>query len=637
MKAFEKMETTQKYFIIDFDSTFTKVEALDILCEISLKGSDRKAAALQKIQEITDLGMLGEISFRESLEQRISALEANKRHLPELVARLSELVSESFKRNREMLKGYSNRIIILSNGFRDFIVPIVEKFGILPENVFANEFIYDEEDNIVGFNKENLLSANNGKPKLIESLGLTGEIHVIGDGYNDYEIKAAGLAKEFYAFTENVSRDKVVAMADHIAPSLDEILFKNDMKRALSYPKHRIKVLLLENIHEHGVQKLKDEGYTVEVFPAGLDEDELAEKIKDVSIIGIRSKTRITKKVLDNAKRLLAVGAFCIGTNQIDLEECQRKGVAVFNAPFSNTRSVVELAIAEIIFLMRNLADKIGPMHDGKWNKSATNSFEIRGKKLGIIGYGNIGAQLSVVAESMGMDVYYYDLEERLMMGNATKCNSLDELLELADVITLHVDGRPENSEMIGAAEFEKMKDGVVFVNLARGHVVDIPALKSALASGKVRGTAVDVFPVEPMSNQDEFVSELRGMPNTILTPHIGGSTLEAQANIADFVPGKIIGYINTGSTANSVNFPNLVLPSLHNAHRFIHIHLNETGVLAEMNQTFAKHKLNIVGQYLKTNELIGYVITDIDASYPEEVVSDLKKIPGTIRFRVLY
>ena len=631
------METIQKYFIIDFDSTFTKVEALDILCEISLADSPDREAALQKIKDITDLGMLGEISFRESLEERISVLQAHKKHLPPLVDRLNEMVSESFKRNREMLQTYKDQIIILSNGFRDFIVPIVKNYGIKPENVYANEFLYDEEGNIVGFNKDNLLSASNGKPRLIESLGLNGEIYVIGDGYNDYEIKAAGLAKEFYAFTENVTREKVVAMADHIAPSLDEILFKNDMKRALSYPKHRIKVLLLENIHEHGVQKLKDEGYTVEVYPAGLDEDELAEKIKDVSIIGIRSKTRITKKVLANAKRLLAVGAFCIGTNQIDLEECQRKGVAVFNAPFSNTRSVVELAIAEIIFLMRNLTDKIGPMHIGKWNKSAKNSFEIRGKKLGIIGYGNIGAQLSVVAEAMGMDVYYFDIEERLMLGNATKCNSLDELLQLADVVTLHVDGRPENSHMIGAAEFDKMKDGVVFVNLSRGHVVEIEALKKAVESGKVRGTAVDVFPTEPLSNQDEFVSDLRGLPNTILTPHIGGSTLEAQANIADFVPGKIMSYINTGSTANSVNFPNLVLPSLVKAHRFIHIHLNEPGVLAEINQTFAKYQLNIVGQYLKTNEIIGYVITDIDASYPDEVMDELKKIKGTIRFRVLY
>ncbi|MGB3466844.1 MAG: phosphoglycerate dehydrogenase, partial [Cyclobacteriaceae bacterium] len=474
-------------------------------------------------------------------------------------------------------------------------------------------------------------------PRLIESLDLDGEIHVIGDGYNDYEIKAAGLAKEFYAFTENIKRDKVVAMADHIAPSLDEILYKNDMKRALSYPKHRIKVLLLENIHDQGVKRLENEGYSVEVYPAGLDEEELIEKIKEVSIIGIRSKTKITKKVLDHARRLIAVGAFCIGTNQIDLEECQRKGVAVFNAPYSNTRSVVELAIAEIILLMRNLTDKMGAMHEGKWNKSAKNSFEIRGKKLGIIGYGNIGAQLSVVAEALGMDVSYYDLEERLVLGNATKLNSMEELLAQSDVITLHVDGRSENKEMIGQDEFDRMKDGVVFINLSRGHVVNINALKQAIESGKVRGTAVDVFPQEPLSNDDEFISELRGLPNTLLTPHIGGSTSEAQENIADFVPGKIIEYVNTGSTSNSVNFPNLVLPTFENAHRFIHIHMNETGVLAEINKVLAKHQLNIVGQYLKTNELIGYVITDIDDSYPAEVVDDLKKVEGTIRFRVLY
>lgn len=631
------VKETESYFIIDFDSTFTKVEALDILCEISLKDSNHKEAALARIKEVTDLGMQGELSFRESLEERIKILNAHRDHLPELIERLSNLVSESFQRNKKFISEYSDNIIILSNGFKDFIIPIVAPFGIHPDKVYANEFLYDENGHIIGFNKENLLSSNNGKPKLIESLELDGEIFVIGDGYNDYEIKAAGLATEFYAFTENIKRDKVVAMADHVAPSLDEILYKKDMKRALSYPKHRIKVLLLENIHDHGVKRLENEGYTVEVYPAGLDEDELVEKIKDVSIIGIRSKTQITKKVIANAKRLLAVGAFCIGTNQIDLEECQRNGIAVFNAPYSNTRSVVELAIAEIILLMRNLSDKMSSMHEGKWNKSAKNSYEIRGKKLGIIGYGNIGAQLSVVAEALGMDVSYFDLEERLVLGNATKCSSLEELLENSDVITLHVDGRPENKEMIGASEFTKMKDGVVFVNLSRGHVVDIKALKSAIKTGKVRGAAVDVFPHEPLSNNDEFISDLRGLPNTILTPHIGGSTSEAQVNIADFVPGKIIEYINTGSTSNSVNFPNLVLPTFVNAHRFIHIHLNEPGVLAEINKTLAEHKLNIVGQYLKTNETIGYVITDIDANYLDEVKDDLKKIEGTIRFRVLY
>ncbi len=631
------MEQIDNYFIIDFDSTFTKVEALDILCEISLEKDSQKDIALSKIQEITNLSMQGELSFRQSLEQRIGLLKAHKRHLPILIDRLSQMVSKSFLRNKAFLSEESEQIIILSNGFKDFIVPIVTQYGIKEENVFANEFIYDKDGFIISFDKNNVLSESNGKPKLIASLELSGDVHVIGDGYNDYEIKAAGLAKEFYAFTENIKRDKVVAMADHVAPSLDEILYKNDMKRALSYPKNRIKVLLLENIHDKGVKKLEEEGYTVEVYPAGLGEDELAEKIKDVSIIGIRSKTQITKKVLANAKRLLAVGAFCIGTNQIDLDECQRKGVVVFNAPYSNTRSVVELAISEIILLMRNLSDKVIAMHEGKWEKSAKNSYEIRGKRLGIIGYGNIGAQLSVVAEALGMNVSYFDLEERLAIGNATKCDTLDELLANSDVVTLHVDGRAENKEIIGKPQFDKMKDGVIFVNLSRGHVVDIPALKNALESGKVRGTAVDVFPKEPMSNQDEFISELRKMPNTILSPHIGGSTVEAQENIADFVPNKIMAYVNTGSTSNSVNFPNLVLPTLVNAHRFIHIHLNESGVLAEINKTIAEHQLNIVGQYLKTNELIGYVITDISDNYSESVIEDLKKVPGTIRFRVLY
>lgn len=627
-----------KNFVIDFDSTFTQVEALDVLAEISLEKSSDKDAVIQEIKEITDLGMEGKISFRESLKRRIDVLHANKKDLPELIDRLSTKVSESFKRNKEFITKNRNHIFILSNGFKDFIVPIVENYGVKPENVYANDFVYDDEDNIIGFNEENLLSSNGGKPRQIESLELEGEVFVIGDGYNDYEVKAAGLAKEFYLFTENIKRESVVEKADHIAPSFDEILFKNKMEdRALSYPKNRIKVLLLENVHDYGVQKMIKEGYDVEVYPAGLSEEELAEKIKDVSIIGIRSKTQITKKVLANAKRLLAVGAFCIGTNQIDLVECQKRGIAVFNAPFSNTRSVVELAIAEIILLMRNLPDKVSSMHVGKWDKSATGSFEVRGKRLGIIGYGNIGAQLSIVAEALGIDIYYYDIEERLALGNATKLDSLDELLEVADIITLHVDGRGSNKNMIGAAEFEKMKDGVVFLNLSRGHVVDIQALKENIESGKIRGTAVDVFPEEPLSNKDEFVSELRGMKNTILTPHIGGSTLEAQENIADFVPNKIMNYINTGSTANSVNFPNLVLPMLVNAHRFIHIHLNEPGVLAKINNVLADHQLNIVGQYLKTNETIGYVITDINKDYNKEVISDLKKIEGTIRFRVLY
>jgi len=405
----------------------------------------------------------------------------------------------------------------------------------------------------------------------------------------------------------------------------------------LSYPKHKIKILLLEGVHINAKNALIKGGFDVELIASSLDEDELCDRIKGVSIIGIRSKTNITKRVLEHANRLMAIGAFCIGTNQIDLEECTKKGIAVFNAPYSNTRSVVELAIAEIIMLMRNLPDKIRAMHEGVWDKSATNSFEIRGKKLGIIGYGNIGSQISIVAEALGMHVFYYDLEEKLALGNATPCESLNELLEVSDIITIHVDGRKENKNIIGEQQFFNMKDGVIFINLGRGHVVDITALKKYIDNGKVRGTAIDVYPKEPKSNNEPFISELKGAKNTILTPHIGGSTLEAQVNIGSFVPNNLMKFINTGNTAGSVNFPQLQLPVLENGHRLIHIHQNSPGLLAQLNNILADHKINILGQYLKTNETIGYVITDINKEYPTKFIDELKSIVGTIKVRVLF
>lgn len=626
-----------KKFIIDFDSTFTRVEALDILGEISLSNDPKRNEKLQAIKDITDKGMDGSLTFRESLEQRLQILQANKSQIMELIVALKLKVSKSFERNRDWLKDNAEDVFIISNGFKDFIIPIVTEYGIKEENVFANDFVYDQTGKIIDFNRENPLSKNKGKSETLRSINLEGDIYVIGDGYTDYEIKASGLANKFYAFTENVNRPQVTSQADHIAPSFDEILYINKLNTKFSYPKSRIKVLLLENVHPIALELLKEEGYQVEVASGALSEEELCEKIRGISILGIRSKTNVTKKVLEHANRLLAIGAFCIGTNQIDLEECQKRGVAVFNAPFSNTRSVVEMAIAEIIFLMRRFQDKSVGMHQGKWDKSATGSFEIRGKKLGIVGYGNIGAQLSVLAENLGMNVFYYDVIERLALGNATKLNSLEELLATCDVISLHVDGRKENKCLIDKDKIAKMKPGALLVNLSRGHVVDIAALRDGILSGHIGGCAVDVFPEEPKNNKEPFTSELIGLPNTILTPHIGGSTLEAQENIARFVPGKIMEYVNTGNTYNSVNFPNIQLPFLKEAHRLIHLHQNEPGVLAKINQVLANYQINIVGQYLKTNEKIGYVITDIDKVYDAEAIEALKNIPGTIRFRTLY
>ncbi len=624
-------------FVMDFDSTFTEVEAMDVLGEISLKNHPQKEESLKKISDITHLGMEGKIAFRESLEERVKLLHAHRDHLPELIGQLKKRISPSVRRNRQFFEEHSDFIYIISNGFEEFIIPIVTSLGVKSENVYANRFSYDKDGNITGYDQTILLSQDNGKVKLMQSLQLDGEIIVIGDGWNDYEIRKAGLANKFFAFTENIERDIVTQHADHVAPSLDEVLYVQKMNKVLSYPKSRIKVLLLENVHPQAVNIFKTEGYQVEVHPAGLDEDELAEKIRDVSILGIRSKTNVTQKVLESANRLIAIGAFCIGTNQIDLNEAQKRGVAVFNAPFSNTRSVVELAIAEMIMLMRRIPDRSVKMHEGIWDKSAKLSNEVRGKRLGIVGYGNIGTQLSVLAEAMGMKVYFYDVVERLAIGNATKCASMDELFSLSDIISFHVDGRKENHQIIGEQEISKMNDGVILMNLSRGHVMDIEALKKGVSSGKIRGLAVDVFPEEPKSNQDAFVSSLQGLPNTILSPHIGGSTEEAQEDIGHFVPNKIIEYVNTGSTTNSVNFPELQLPSLKNAHRLIHIHLNKSGVLADINRVLANHNANIVGQYLKTNEVIGYTILDIDKAYDKEVIGELKKIANTIKFRILY
>ena len=409
------------------------------------------------------------------------------------------------------------------------------------------------------------------------------------------------------------------------------------MNKKLSYPKEKINVLLLENVDEVARKTFVEEGYNVETISSSLNEKELIEKIKKVSIIGIRSKTILNKKILSNAKRLLVIGAFCIGTNQIDLDFTKKKGIIVFNAPYSNTRSVVEIVIGQIILLIRNIVEKNNQMHKGIWKKNSNNSYEIRNKVLGIIGYGNIGSQLSTIAESIGMKVIYYDKKEKLSLGNAKKYKSLNQLIKASNILSIHVDGKKENTNLIGKNEFNIMNKGTILINYSRGNVINISELKKYILSGKIFGAAIDVFPKEPESNNQKFTSKLIGLPNTILTPHIGGSTKEAQKNIGTFVPNKIIDFINTGASSNSVNFPSLVLPELQNAHRFIHIHKNIPNVMLKINKILSEFEVNILGQYLKTNDKIGYVITDINKKYNKNVIKRLKDIKGTIKLRVLY
>ena len=407
--------------------------------------------------------------------------------------------------------------------------------------------------------------------------------------------------------------------------------------KKLSFPKSKIKVLLLEKLDKSAYDIFLNEGYDVESYNGSFNEDELIKKIKDVSILGIRSKSNITKKVINSANRLLSIGAFCIGTNQIDLVECAKHGITVFNAPYSNTRSVVEIVLGQMINIMRSIVDKSNDMHRGIWRKDSKNSFEIRNKTIGIIGYGNIGSQLSILCESIGMKVIYYDKVDKLSIGNATKCNSLKSLLEKSDFISIHIDGRKENTNFFSSKEFSLMKKRSVLINYSRGNVLDIDSLIENLSNGKLLGAALDVFPKEPLNNQEEFKSKLRGLNNVILSPHIGGSTKEAQKNIGTYVPEKIIDFINTGNTSNCVNFPELSLPEQRDSHRLIHIHYNEPGVLLNINKIISSYNINIKGQYLKTLEKIGYVITDIDRKYDKSVVKELKNITNTIKLRVLY
>jgi len=397
-----------------------------------------------------------------------------------------------------------------------------------------------------------------------------------------------------------------------------------------------VKALLLENVHPEARRLLEAAGLEVTELKSALDEQDLAAALPGVSVLGIRSKTQLPAHILAAAADLVAVGAFCIGTDQIDLAAASALGLAVFNAPYSNTRSVVELTLAEIIALTRRLTEKDRAMHAGTWDKSAHGAHEVRGRTLGIVGYGNIGAQLSVVAEALGLRVVFYDTADKLALGNARRCVSLDELLEVSDIVSLHVDGRPSNSSLFGEKEFSQMRPGALFLNLCRGFVIDHEALRTHLLSGQLAGAAVDVFLDEPRSVGEEFTSVLRGLPNVILTPHIGGSTEEAQADIGMFVGAKLADFTAEGTTSVSVNLPQVVLPPAVGTHRLAHLHRNVPGVLAEINSVLADHEVNVEAQLLATRGELGYVLTDIAVDYADPVVDRLRQMSSTVRLRVL-
>lgn len=410
------------------------------------------------------------------------------------------------------------------------------------------------------------------------------------------------------------------------------------MTQQLSLPKDKIRFLLLEGVHQNAVDVLKAAGYTqIDYRKTALEGEALIDAIKDVHFLGIRSRTQVTNEVLDAANKLIAIGCFCIGTNQVDLDSALLRGIPVFNAPYSNTRSVAELVLAQTILLLRGIPEKNALVHRGGWTKSAEGSFEARGKTLGIVGYGSIGSQLSVLAESLGMKVIYFDVIAKLPLGNARQVASMDELLSQADVVSLHVPELPSTMNMMRAAEFAKMKRGGIFINAARGTCVDIDALAAAIESKHLSGAAIDVFPVEPKGNDEEFLSALRPFDNVILTPHIGGSTQEAQANIGIEVGEKFVRYSDAGSTVTAVNFPEVSIPQQPGTHRLLHIHRNVPGVLSAVNSLFARNNINIAAQSMLTKGDIGYMIMDVEASASDAAIDALQTVEGTLRTRVLY
>ncbi len=623
--------------LLDFDSTLIGAETLEVMAEVALGDAADGAARRARITELTAAAMAGRIDFGTALRERLALLPLHRDRLPEVVARLRAAVGPSFLANRDFLAAHAGRIHVLSAGFAELIVPVIEPLGLRAQHVHANRLRFDGDGRLLGCDEQNPLAHAGGKAVLLRTLDLSAPRVLVGDGWSDLEVAEAGLVERFYAYTAHVRRDEVLARAPRRAAGFDEVLHDLGLRGAHSYPKSRLKVLLLENIHPSAVEAFTRAGYGVETVPGALDENALGERLGDVAVLGIRSKTRLGARALAQARRLVAVGAFCIGTNQIDLAAARGRGIAVFNAPYSNTRSVVELALAEIILLLRGLPEKLRQMDHGVWDKSVGPAREVRGKTLGIVGYGNIGMQLSVLAEAAGMRVLYFDLAERLALGTARRMPGLHALLAECDAVSVHVDGRPENRNLFGAAEFAAMPAGSVFLNLARGHVVDLDALKSALDSGHLRGAALDVFPEEPARNGDAFTHPLRANPRLLLTPHIGGSTLEAQADIGRYVGQRLIDYLDTGSTEGAVNVPALRLPPQDRAHRLVHLHANQPGVLARINEALSAHGANILGQYLKTDSEVGYVITDVDRDYSPDLLDAIRAVPHTLRFRVLY
>ncbi len=629
---------SDKYFVIDFDSTFIRFEALDELAGIALQNDPEHDQRLNKVKEYTNLAMEGKLSFPESLGKRIQMLEANKDDIHQLVRVLKRNISTSIKRNEDFFKKYADRIYIISGGFKEYIAPIVGEYNIREDHIFANSFEFDSNGKIVGFDQDNYLAQENGKVKQLQNLNIEGDIYVIGDGYTDFQIRESGLAQRFFAFTENIERVNLLEKADHVTPSFDEFLFKNKLPMAISYPKNRIKLLIMNNIPTEASEQFSREGYDVEFIHPEINVETFREKIKEASILAVNGYTQIPDDAIEEANRLLAIGIYGIDKGFINQDLCRKNGIVIFHAPHTNTRSVAELAIGEMIMLLRQVPDQTSDLHKGLHHKIRKDPYELFGKNLGIIGYGDVGKQLGTLAESLGMQVYFYDKAQVEGLGNAKATLDLQELLEISDIISLHITDEEANRNFINEEAFEWMKEGAIFLNLSCEKAVDHGALAIHLKSGKLGGAGIDRFPnKEGFQENGEFRSNLQKLPNVVLTPYMSGNTAESSHNAATFVTRNIIDFINTGSIHTGVNFPDIQLPSFDEAHRLLHIHEDHPGMMATIANVFSAHGINILAQQLKTFNGVGYLITDISKDYDDNVVDAIKEIPYAIRLRILY
>lgn len=640
--------------IFDFDTAIINTEGVELILDQALQRLDPDRAAEQRavMLQVSAGAFAGEVSIGDALRRLFELTQVTQQDVAAAAAQVLQSLNPRVSEIFSALEAAGKQIFILSTGPEEMVRPVTRALHLNDDHVFTNQLIYDFIGNVIGFNEKNPLFLSVGKIFLVEQLKydgrLAGTTAVVGRGASDLGMRKSNLAQLFVYFANHQEQDEIRRQADYVVDRFDHLvpLFfsEEEISHATMqsyYQRHggsleaqRPAALLLENIHESAALRLAEAGIELRQQKGALAGEELIAAAAEANLLGIRSQSRINAAIVAGLPHLWAIGAFCIGTNQIDLEAAADAGIPVFNAPYSNTRSVAELVAGEIIMLMRRIPEKNAAAHGGQWLKSAVGCTEIRGKRVGIIGYGHIGSQVSVLLENLGMSVWFHDIVDKLPLGNARRSTSLESLLEESDVITLHVPDTPETRGVMNAARIGSMKRGAFLINSSRGRVVDLGALRAALDDGRIAGAAIDVFPQEPDSSQEAFVSPLQGAGNVLLTPHIGGSTQEAQVNIATYVGEKLLRFASNGATTGSINFPEVDLPRVPGTHRILHVHHNVPGVLAKINALFARRNINVAGQLLQTRGHIGYLIVDVNQEVSEQVLDLMGHIAETIKVR---